>query len=169
MSPYVLEPVTATQGRADFGREKYVTARGESIGGRALVRNKGWCLRRVTALGAGKKKAAGRISPAAAGVGIAWVLVGDGCGDYGGDDAGGDGGENVVAVDLAPLIAAGWGAEVIGAIVFDALTAAPVLGAHVVALLPLVVADVLLMVGIGVVVRLGERYERGAADAKKDE
>ena len=65
VSPYVLEPVAATPGRAEFGREKYVTARGESIGWREVVRNKrrirvplGW-------RGLKKRKAAGRIpSPA---------------------------------------------------------------------------------------------------------
>src|SRR6202000_2817650 len=87
---------------------------------------------------------------------------------YGSDDTGGDGGHHVVAVDLAPLIAAGRGAEVIGAVV-DALTAAPVFGAHVVALLPLFVANILLVVVVVVVVMLGERHERGTADTEKDE
>jgi hypothetical protein len=39
----------------------------------------------------------------------------------------------------------------------------------VIALLPLVVANVLLVVGIVVVVMLGKRHEWGAADAEKNE
>ena len=96
-------------------------------------------------------------------------LVGGGRDDYGGDDAGGDGCHDVVAVDLAPLIAAGRGAEVIALIVVDTLAAVPVFGAHMVALLPVVVVDVLLVVGIVVVVMLSERHEWGGTDAKKDE
>ena len=96
-------------------------------------------------------------------------LVGYGSGDHGGDDARGDCGEDVVAVDFAPFIAAGRGAEVIVAVVVDALGAIPVLRLHVVALLPLVVTDVLLVVGIVVVVLRGERHEWGRADAEKDE
>src|SRR5580658_236485 len=96
-------------------------------------------------------------------------LVGGGSNDHRGDDASGDGGEDVVAVDFAPLIAMGRGAEVIGVIVVDALAAAPVFGAHVVALLPLVVADVLLVMGVVVVVLLGERHQWGAADGEKNE
>ena len=114
-----------------------------------------------------KEKGCRADSPAAALVRDAEVLVGR-CSNDRGDHTGRDGGHYVVAVDLAPLIAAGRGAEVIGAVV-DALTAAPVFGAHVVALLPLFVADILLVVVVVVVVMLGKCHERGAADAEKDE
>jgi hypothetical protein len=39
----------------------------------------------------------------------------------------------------------------------------------VIALLPLVVADILLVVGVVVVVMLRERHERGGTDTEKDE
>jgi hypothetical protein len=98
-----------------------------------------------------------------------------GGGDDGGDDAGRYSAEDIVSVDLAPLIATRRLSEVVPTPVFDAFAAIPVLLAHVVALLPLVVADVLLIMIVVagvllvvIVVMLGERRERGAADAEKD-
>ena len=90
-------------------------------------------------------------------------------GDDGSDDTGGDGGHDVVAVDLAPLIAARRRAEVIGAPVVHALGATPVVGAHVVALSPVVVADVTLMIGVVIVIALRDGRERCAAKTEEDE
>jgi hypothetical protein len=75
------------------------------------------------------------------------------CGNNGGsDDAGGNRSEDVVAVDLAPLVTARRSLQVRRTVVHG-LTAAPVLIAHVIALLLLVVADVrMIVVMVGVMV-----------------
>ena len=85
-----------------------------------------------------------------------------------GDDAGGNGSHDIVAVNLAPLVAPGRLTKVIGLIVVNALATVPVIVVHVIALLPVVVADVLLIVGVVMFVLLREHGDRGAADSKKD-
>jgi hypothetical protein len=78
---------------------------------------------------------------------------------------------NIVAVDLTPFVAFARGAEVTGLIVVDAFTTVPVVVMHVVAALPLFVADVLLVMGVVVMIVavLSRRDERGGAKGKKDE
>lgn len=56
----------------------------------------------------------------------------------------------------------------VGAPVVDALCATPVVGTHVVSAPPLIVADVLLMVGVVIVATLSERHERSRAEAEKN-
>jgi len=91
------------------------------------------------------------------------------------DDTGGDGGHDVVAVDLTPLIAGTRLLKVIGAVV-DGLAAVPVVVIHVVAVLPFLVLNVLLLLAVIVmllglivmVVLLSDGRERRATDAEED-
>src|SRR5215469_610116 len=80
-------------------------------------------------------------------------------------------GHNIVAVDMAPLIAFAWFGEVMGAVVIDAFAAVPVVVFHVVAALPLLVTDILLLLVVFVVIVtiLCDDRERSGADAEKDE
>jgi len=87
------------------------------------------------------------------------ALVGAGGDDDRGDDAGGDGGEDVVAVDFAPLVATGRLAEMVGVPV-DLGAALPVVMADFGALVPFAVTDV---VSLLVVVRVVLRGEGEAA------
>lgn len=65
--------------------------------------------------------------------------------DDGGDYAGGDSCENEVAIHFAPFVAAGWGVEMVLAIV-DVIAAFPVFVADVGAFLPLFMTDVVMIV-----------------------
>lgn len=67
--------------------------------------------------------------------------------DDGRNHACGDGGENVVAVDLTPLVASGRAAQTILAVI-DALAAIPVLVTHVVAPFPFPVFHVMMVVAM---------------------
>src|SRR5215469_10940317 len=71
--------------------------------------------------------------------------------DDGADDAVAIG-HDVVAVDMAPLIAFAWFGEVMGAVVIDVFSAVPVVVFHVVAALPLLMSDVLLLLVVVVVI-----------------
>src|SRR5579863_2168729 len=79
--------------------------------------------------------------------GIVPGLVRGGGYDGGRDNAGGYGGQDIVAVNLAPLVAARRLLQVIGAVV-DGLATVPILFLHAGALLPLFVADVGMVVGV---------------------
>jgi len=72
-------------------------------------------------------------------------------GDDRSDEAAGNGGENVIAIHLAPLIATGRGVQVIVTIV-NALATAPVIVTHMLALSPIVVANVVMVAVVIVVV-----------------
>ena len=90
--------------------------------------------------------------------------------DDGADDAVAIG-HDVVAVDVAPLVAFAWFGEVMGAVVIDAFAAVPIVVFHVVAALPLLMADVLLLLVVVVVIVtiLCGGHDRSGADAEKDE
>lgn len=83
-----------------------------------------------------------------------------------GNDAGAAVGHDVVAVNLTPFIACARPLKVTGAIV-DLLTAVPVVVIHVVAALPFLVLNVVLLdMIVPVVVLLG--HERSAANAEEE-
>ena len=90
-----------------------------------------------------RKRLAAKQSPIAVGGGAVGERSLVGSGDDGEDHAGGDGGHDVVAVDLTPLVS-GAGASEVVLVVVDALAAVPVLIAHVVAATPFLMADVLI-------------------------
>jgi hypothetical protein len=76
-------------------------------------------------------------------------------------------GEDVVAVDIAPLVAGGRAAEVMGVPVFDPLTAIPVVVIQAVTFFPVVVVDiVMVIVVVAVVVVLGEGEGTGEGDGE---
>jgi hypothetical protein len=89
--------------------------------------------------------------------------------DDGEDDAVAGAGEDVIAVDVAPLVARGWAAEVVGVPVGYGLAAVPILVADMLAFLPVVVMDILLMVVVvmvAVVVILGQGEGTGQRESE---
>ena len=64
-------------------------------------------------------------------------------------------GEDIVAVDVAPFVAGGRAAEMMGVPVLDALAAVPVLVTDAVAFLPVVVVDVMVLLVSVVVAVVG--------------
>src|SRR4051812_5280476 len=84
----------------------------------------------------------GNLDQVVSGTLVGGIRCDDGC-----DHAGGDGGKNVVAVNLAPLIASGRTAQAILAVV-DALAAIPILMAHVVSAPPFPVLHVMMVVSM---------------------
>lgn len=88
--------------------------------------------------------------------------------DDGEDDAVAGASEDVVAVDIAPLVTSGRTAEVMGVPVVDVLATVPILMADMSAFLPVVMVDVLLMVivvMVAVVVILGQGEGTGQRES----
>jgi hypothetical protein len=79
-----------------------------------------------------------------------------------GNDAGSDGCKDIVAIDRPPLVAAWWRTQVIVPIV-NRLSPVPVFLFHVVALLPFIMANVVVV--MIVVMILGKRYRADEARA----
>ena len=94
-----------------------------------------------------------------------------GCDHYPGDHAVAVS-HNVVAVDLTPFVALARSGKVMGLPVVDTFATVPVVIVHVVAALPFLVANVLLVLGVPAVVMivlLGESHQWRGEDAEQDE
>jgi uncharacterized membrane protein YgcG len=91
--------------------------------------------------------------------------VADGDGE---DEAVAGAGEDVVAVDIAPLVSTGWLAEVMG-VPIDLFAAVPVVVVDVMAFAPVVMVDVVLIVMVAVViVRMVLSDREGTGQGKGD-